>query len=37
MTERKSGRRFDELRPIKLIKNYLNTAAGSVMVEFGNT
>jgi ribonuclease PH len=37
VTERKSGRRFDELRPIKLIKNYLNTAAGSVMVEFGNT
>ena len=37
MTERKSGRRFDELRPIKLIKNYINTAAGSVMVEFGNT
>ena len=37
MTERKSGRQFDELRPIKLIKNYLNTAAGSVMVEFGNT
>jgi len=37
VTERKSGRQFDELRPIKLIKNYLNTAAGSVMVEFGNT
>ena len=37
MTERKSGRRFDELRPIKLIKNYLKTSAGSVMVEFGNT
>lgn len=35
--ERKSGRNFDELRPIKLIDNYLNSAPGSVMVEFGNT
>jgi len=35
--ERKSGRKFDELRPIKLIDNYLSSAPGSVMVEFGNT
>ncbi|MBN1364551.1 MAG: ribonuclease PH [Syntrophaceae bacterium] len=35
--ERKSGRRFDELRPIKIINNYLRNSAGSVMVEFGNT
>jgi len=35
--ERKSGRKCDELRPIKLIDNYLSSAPGSVMVEFGNT
>jgi len=35
--ERKSGRKFDELRPIKIINNYLRKSAGSVMVEFGNT
>ena len=37
MIERKSGRKFDELRSIKITNNYLNSAAGSVLVEFGNT
>ncbi|MBN1471335.1 MAG: ribonuclease PH [Syntrophaceae bacterium] len=35
--ERKSGRKFDELRPIKITNNYLKKVAGSVLVEFGNT
>jgi ribonuclease PH len=35
--ERKSGRKFDEMRPIKLTNHYLNNSAGSVLVEFGNT
>jgi len=35
--ERKSGRKFGELRPIKITNNYLNNNAGSVLVEFGNT
>ena len=37
MIERKSGRKFGELRPIKITNNYLKNAAGSVLVEFGNT
>ena len=37
MIERKSGRKFCEMRQIKLTNNYLNNAAGSVLVEFGNT
>ena len=37
MIERKSGRKFDELRPINITNNYLNNASGSVLVEFGNT
>jgi ribonuclease PH len=35
--ERKSGRKFDGLRPIKITNNYLKKVAGSVLVEFGNT
>jgi ribonuclease PH len=35
--ERKSGRKFGELRPIKITNNYLKKIAGSVLVEFGNT
>jgi ribonuclease PH len=35
--ERKSGRKLGELRPIKITNNYLNSDAGSVLVEFGNT
>jgi ribonuclease PH len=34
--ERKSGRKFDELRSINITNNYLKNAAGSVLVEFGN-
>jgi ribonuclease PH len=35
--ERKSGRKFDELRSIKITNNYLKKVTGSVLVEFGNT
>jgi ribonuclease PH len=35
--ERKSGRKFDELRSINITNNYLKNVAGSVLVEFGNT
>jgi ribonuclease PH len=35
--ERKSGRKFNELRPISITNNYLKNAQGSVLVEFGNT
>ncbi|MCX5850335.1 MAG: ribonuclease PH [Deltaproteobacteria bacterium] len=35
--QRKSGREFGELRPIKITNNYLKNVAGSVLVEFGNT
>lgn len=35
--ERKSGRKFDELRPVKITNNYLQNDSGSVLVEFGNT
>lgn len=35
--ERKSGRRNHELRPIRIINQYLKTAPGSVLVEFGDT
>lgn len=35
--ERKSGRKPDELRPIKITNHYLKSATGSVLVEFGNT
>jgi ribonuclease PH len=35
--QRKSGRKFSELRPITITNNYLKKVAGSVLVEFGNT
>src|SRR5205085_6826483 len=34
---RADGRRNDELRPIKLTRNWLDHAAGSVLIEFGRT
>src|SRR4028118_2430545 len=34
---RADGRRSDELRPITLTRNWLDHAAGSVLVEFGGT
>ena len=37
MVRRKSGRKFNELRPIKITNHYLKNATGSVLVEFGNT
>jgi ribonuclease PH len=37
VNKRSSGRKFDELRPIRITNNYLKSAAGSVLVEFGNT
>lgn len=37
MTSRHDGRANDELRPIKITRNWLDHAAGSVLVEFGKT
>ncbi|WP_110206149.1 ribonuclease PH [Nocardioides daejeonensis] len=37
MTERADGRAHDELRTIKLTRNWLDHPAGSVLVEFGKT
>ncbi|XCB29883.1 ribonuclease PH [Arcanobacterium hippocoleae] len=34
---RQDGRGYDELRPVKITRNYLDTGEGSVLVEFGNT
>jgi ribonuclease PH len=34
---RADGRRNDELRPIKITRNWLDHAAGSVLIEFGGT
>jgi ribonuclease PH len=34
---RLDGRKFDEIRPVKMIRNYLNYAEGSVLIEMGNT
>jgi len=34
---RKDGRRPDEIRPVKITRNWLDTAEGSVLVEFGKT
>lgn len=34
---RKSGRKLDDLRSIKITNNYLQNASGSALVEFGNT
>ena len=36
-TQRIDGRKFDQLRPVKFTRNWLNKAEGSVLVEFGNT
>lgn len=35
--QRIDGRKYDQLRPIKFTRNWLNKAEGSVLVEFGNT
>lgn len=34
---RHSGRKHNELRPIKITKNYIKYAEGSCLIEFGNT
>ena len=36
-TPREDGRADDELRPVKITRNWLDHAAGSVLVEFGRT
>ena len=35
--ERTDGRRFDELRPVKITPGYLPYAEGSVLIEMGQT
>ncbi len=37
MVKRKSGRKYNELRPITITSHYLKNTAGSALVEFGNT
>src|SRR6187431_2919252 len=37
MTAREDGRADDELRPITITRNWLDHAAGSVLIEFGRT
>ncbi|PKN20932.1 MAG: ribonuclease PH [Deltaproteobacteria bacterium HGW-Deltaproteobacteria-6] len=37
MFTRNHGRKFDELRPVRITNGYLRNVPGSVMVEFGNT
>ena len=37
MTERPSGRRPDQLRPVRFTRGFTSHAAGSVLVEFGGT
>ncbi len=37
MSFRPDGRKNDELRPIKLTRNFIKTAEGSVFIEMGNT
>jgi ribonuclease PH len=34
---RTDGRRLDELRPMRITRSYLKTAAGSVLIELGDT
>lgn len=34
---RSDGRQADQLRPVSIIPDYLKTAEGSVLIEFGNT
>ena len=31
--QRGDGRAFDELRPVRITRSYLNTAPGSVLIE----
>ena len=35
--QRPSGRRADELRPVRLLRNFTKHAEGSVLVAFGDT
>lgn len=37
MFKRNQDRKFDELRPVRMVNHYLHNVPGSVMVEFGNT
>ena len=37
MTHRPSGRRADQLRPVRITRNYTKHAEGSVLIEFGDT
>jgi ribonuclease PH len=37
MAKRNDGRKWDEIRPINIIRNYLNDPEGSVLIEMGNT
>lgn len=37
LMERKDGRRNNELRPVKIIRNYTRYAEGSVLIEMGDT
>src|SRR6188508_727443 len=37
MTAREDGRADDELRPVTITRNWLDHAAGSVLIEFGRT
>jgi ribonuclease PH len=37
MTKRNDGRAWNEIRPINIIRNYLNDPEGSVLIEMGNT
>ncbi|HWS74655.1 MAG TPA: ribonuclease PH [Quisquiliibacterium sp.] len=37
IVRRPSGRAFDQLRPVRLTRNYTRHAEGSVLVEFGDT
>ena len=34
---RKDGRERDQIRPVKIINNYLMSPQGSVLIEMGNT
>ena len=31
------NRRFDEIRPIKMVRNYIKYSEGSVLIEMGDT
>lgn len=35
--QRSDGRAFDQLRPVRISRGYLNTAPGSVLIEMGHT